>query len=312
MEHYNFPPSHHLAGHENGPPQPSCKPQRPKTCHSDPQDRWKQYSIDSEPFRAISKLSIMTSSRPHDAITGRGQDRKWPATTSQHLQPSRSTTSRHKPTSKRRSHGPPHSALIPSTPSDTIQPATRTAHHSPAASPSDPKLVTVTHKTDENNIQSTPNPFEQPQNFRPWRHHDPMTPPPGAVRTENDPQWSANTSNHHAQPFPGTNQPQNGVLTDPPTLLSSSPPPQTLSSRPRERPTTAQLQVPATQNPSQRPTRPTQTTFNRFRPFSSNSKILDYDGITTPRRHHRARSGLEMTSNDQPTPPTIMFNHLQA
>ena len=80
---------------------------------------------------------------------------------SQHLQLSCSTISRHKPTLKRRSHGPLHFVLILSTFSDTIQPAVRTAHYSPAVSPSDLKLVTVTYKTDTNNVQSIPTLFEQ-------------------------------------------------------------------------------------------------------------------------------------------------------
>ena len=37
----------------------------------------------------------------------------------------------------------------------------RTAHYSPAVSPSDLKLITVTYKTDTNNIQSIPTLFEQ-------------------------------------------------------------------------------------------------------------------------------------------------------
>ena len=149
----------------------------------------------------------MTSSWPHDVTTGRDQDWKWPAMISQHLQLSCSTIFRHKPTLKRRSHGPFHFVLILSTFSDTIQPAMRTAHYSPAVSPSDLKLVTVTYKTDTNNIQSIPTLFEQFKNFRLWRHHDLMTSSPGVVRTENDQQWSANTSNYHVQPFPGINQP---------------------------------------------------------------------------------------------------------
>ena len=224
--------------------------------------------------------------------------------TRQLLQLSCSTISRHKPTLKRRSHGPFHFVLILSTFSDTIWPAMRAARCSPAVGAGDLKLVTVACKTGTGNIRSIPTVFERIWSFRLWRHHDLMASSPGVVGTGGGQQWSAGAFSYRVQSFPGVNQPWSGVLMDLSTLFSSFPLFRMLFSRPWGRPVAAQLWVPATWSLSRWLAGPVQAVFGRFRPFSSNSGVFDCGVVVTPWRRRRAWSGLGVACGDQPTPPT--------